>query len=399
VPVFVSAAERSPLSGAANFYRIPGVSRGRRSVHAFGEARFNGFVDDGEISIAWHRIDGTGRAVEPETILVQDYTPWGDGIVRRSGNYNPCPIYDPVEGHLHLLFSRKRGDVTEGLELPPSASSRDPARVMSMHAMVSLDGDGAQWHDRVGGTRLDVPVPFNRAATIDGRLDSWKSFYPGPGHGICMPDGTLLAPGWVNEAAGFRSIILRYDRAARRWGVNGVLPIGNGEPSLAVASDGRLIVNARPITPGGRLVAFSSTNGATWDSIGNDDNLPDPSCFGTILSSERSGRPRVVLFANPANLTRRQDLEIKLSLDDHRTFPVARRLYPNLTDFVRESWDGKAIQPTAVTHSTAYSDLVQLDDDLFGLLLEQTVAITTGTPAPNKVMSFVRFNLSWVLGG
>lgn len=395
IPVFVSFNEPSTKSGTSPFYRIPGITRGRTKLHAFAEARYVTQDDHDEVSIAWRTLPFAGGTVSAETILVQDKGPWADGISRRNTNHNPCPVYDPVEGHLHLLFGHRRGDISENTATLPSVDSAS-ADVMS--AIVSPDGDGTQWLDRIGGTPLTLPVDYSRGAQVEGRRADWRLFVSGGGHGICMPDGTLLAPGWVRRTdSSYRAIILRYDRATATWGVSGMLPLSCSEASLTWSDTGKLIVNARHA--GGRVVATSSDYGATWDTASFDTGLVDPGCFGSILRLGRTGGPSMIAFTNPANPSERRDLEVKLSLSEHSQFEISRRLYPQFTETVTKSWEGKTIAPTILDHYTAYSDLVELDDGKFGFLLEQRVASNGVGVRDNQVISLVRINLAWLLRG
>lgn len=397
VPVFVSEYEKSPRSGTATYYRIPAITHGKTLVHAFAEARFVSQTDGGEVSVAWRTLSGAGDQVSAEVILVQDKSSWPDGVLRRNNNGQPCAVYDTVNGHLHLLFHQARGDLNENTQTLPSVNPQTTGR---MRAIVSVDGDGARWQASIGGAVLDLPVDYTRAAATAGRRDDWRLFMPGPGHGICTPDGVLLAPGWIQLTdGGYRTIILRYDRPSATWTVSGVMPGNSSEGEITWTKAGKLVVNARQASGGGRAVGISSDLGATWDSVTTDTALPDPGCFGSVLRAGKLGGPSEILFANPANNADRIDLEIRLSLDEHRTFPVKRRLYPTLVETSTTSWEGKTVPPVSVKHYTAYSDLVALDNDTYGLLLEQTAVTNRGGANSNWVISLVRFNLPWLLQG
>ena len=396
IPIFVSSEESSSLAGRFPYYRIPGMARGARYLHCFGEGRTKDGTDYGEIALCWRRCDPSGRPVARETLFAEDRGPWADGSIHLNQYLVPCPVYDTVEGHLHVLFSRRRGDVAENRTTSPAVSV---ATADSVRSVVSPDGDGATWLDRIGGRPLALPFSYDQAAEVGARGNDWGLFLAGPGHGIMTPDKTLLAPGWVHIKGGFRTVVLRYDRAAELWSAAGILPVESSEASLAATSDGKVIVNARPSKGGGRVIAISSDNGSTFGSVRIDPALPDPSCMGSILASEHAGRPRVILFSNPASTTARRDLTIRLSLDDHKSFPVSRQLYPTLTEMVAHSWEGQRVLRGLLTHDAAYSDLVELDHDMFGMLLEQRIVETSGAKAINRLLSLVRFNIPWLLHG
>jgi hypothetical protein len=395
LPVFVSARERSPLSGTSAFYRIPALTRGKTKLHAIGAARFNSEDDNGEISVAWRTMADGDAGFSPEVILAEDRSPWADGIVRRNNTFNGSLIYDPIDKALHLLFSHRRGDILEMNTVPDTG---DDLLAGSVRSAVSPDGDGAQWYDRLGGTPLTLPIQSAQALKVQGRGPNWNVFICGPTCGVALPDGNLIAPAWAALGAGnYRSVFLRYNRDARVWAVSGTYPVSSNEVALGWDSQGRLAGNARG-EPNTRVKGISSDWGATWTGIHNDTRYPDPVCSASLLRLGQQGDPNITLWAHPENSTARRDLTIHLSLDDWATDVVSRQLFPVFSEAVTKSWEGKTIPPTTLDHFTAYNQLAQIDNDTIGMLLETHIASNGGGQRSNYVLFLVRFNLAWLLG-
>jgi sialidase-1 len=179
----------------------------------------------------------------------------------------------------------------------------------------------------------------------------------GPGHGIELRGGRLLAPVWISPGGGHDGhhpqhvATLYSDDGGATWRAGDlVTPAGSpdhGEPVAAELSDGRVMINMRneDFRLGRVLRAVStSPDGARgWAPVALDPALPDPISFGALHRTDEG----TLLFANVHNgleidwrMTvfgyrgRREPLGIRASRDDGRTWPVTRILWRDEAGYV-----------------------------------------------------------------
>jgi sialidase-1 len=145
---------------------------------------------------------------------------------------------------------------------------------------------------------------------------------------------------------------------------------------LAELSDGRVMLVARSLSKPNRKIVSTSPNGATgWSQPTFHDQLWEPRCMASIAAYP--ARPGTLLFSNPHTVAldasgkeapggkgKRENLSIKVSRDDGRTWPVNKTLDPG---------------------PSAYSDLAVLPDGTILCLYEAGNDIQMG-----------RFNLEWL---
>ena len=118
-----------------------------------------------------------------------------------------------------------------------------------------------------------------------------------------------------------------------------------------------------------RLIALSSDGGVTWDSSYFDDQLIDPVCQASIIDYTLANWKKVILFSNPASETSRENMTVRMSLDNGSSWPISRTINEG---------------------SSAYSDLVIQNNGEIGLLYER---------GNGGGISYANFNLAWLLNG
>ena len=148
------------------------------------------------------------------------------------------------------------------------------------------------------------------------------------------------------------------------------------ETMIAELSDGRVMLVTRSVSKANRKLVTTSPDGArNWTKPVFHDQLWEPICMASIAA--HPSKPGTLIFSNPHTLPldesgkeipggkgKRENLSIKLSRDDGKTWPVNKVLDP-----------GKA----------AYSDLAVLPDGTVLCLYE----------ADNNIVC-ARFNLEWI---
>ena len=247
------------------------------------------------------------------------------------------------------------------------------ARCFSMR---STD-DGVSWSKPVEVTASFEPF----RAKYD-----WQVIATGPGHGIQLKSGRLVVPVWLAYGkAGAHSpsaaATLFSDNHGRTWQAGDIAVPNEGEANdpnetmLAELSDGRVMLVTRSKSAAGRkLITFSPDGARQWTKPVFHEQLWEPVCMASVVSYPL--KPGTLLFSNPNTLRRnaegredpngkgqRENLSIKLSRDNGKTWPVNK---------------------TLESGPSAYSDLAVLPDGTVLCLYE------------TKNIVCARFNLDWL---
>lgn len=330
-------------------YRIPALAiTTKGTLLAFCEARWKSSSDTGNIDLVMRRSTDNGATWEPMATLVND----GDNVCG-----NPCPIVDQKTGDIILLITKNIGSEHQGQIMKGEAAPRTPW-------MLRSNDDGVTW---------SAPVDISAQA----RKPDWRWYATGPGHGIQLTGGRLVAPcdhSTGPEDADLHSHVIFSDDGGNTWQVGGVLP-GTTDESIAVElANGDLYLNMRNMRGDHRrYISTSPDNGATWTPVRMDSALIEPVCQASVLrlSTEKEVGKNRILFSNPAS-EKRENLTVRVSYDECATWPVGKTL-----------WAGPA----------AYSDLVVCPDKSIGCLFER------GEKSPYETITFAQFPLEWLTDG
>ncbi len=307
-------------------YRIPAlVVTTKGTMLAFCEGRKNSAADCGDSDLVLRRSTDGGQTWGPIQVILDD----GNNTVA-----NPCPLVDRRTGAVILL----------------------------MNSLVTTSRDeGATWSP-----------PINISGQI-GKPD-WRCYLAGPGHGIQLMDGRLVAPCYHvtgPKITDVHSHIIFSDDGGIQWQLGGLLDVKTDESTVLERADGSLYLNMRNYRgTHHRAYAFSRDRGMTWSPVAEDETLVEPVCQGAVLrfSTEKTSGKNRVLFSNPAS-TRRENLTVRLSYDECKTWPVAKTL-----------WTGPA----------AYSDLAVTADGTIGCLFE------CGEKYSCEAITLALFTLEWL---
>jgi sialidase-1 len=335
--------------GGYHTYRIPALAVSTKgTLLAFCEARKHSQADSGDIDLVLRRSFDHGRSWGPAQVVVDD-----------GGNTcgNPCPIVDRHTGAIVLLITKNKGSHNEGQIMRGESSPR------TVWVTTSRD-DGATW-----STSGDISAQV--------RKPGWRWYATGPCHGIQLADGRLVAP--CDHALGpsdddLHSHVIFSDDGGATWRLGGVGESKTDESTVLELADGSLYLNMRNCRgTHRRAYSLSSDGGMTWSPLAEDAALVEPVCQASVLrlSTVKSGGENRVLFSNPAS-TRRENLTVRMSRDECKTWPVAKML-----------WAGPA----------AYSDLVVGADGMIGCLFE------CGAQGPREGIVFAQFSLEWLTDG
>jgi hypothetical protein len=353
-------------------YRIPSlVVTKQGTVLTFCEARRTS-GDWADIDVLERRSTDGGQTFEPPVRLNGEFAdvapnpraPKNRQPADRTVG-NPVPIADPVSGVVHLLHCV------------------DYHRAFYRRS----DDDGRTWSD---------PVDITPAFDAFRPEYDWRVLATGPGHGIRLKNGRLVVAVWLSTATGSNAhhpsvaATIFSDDDGRTWHRGAIaVPatdehLDPNETSLAQLSDGRVLLNTRNQSTSRRRLLTTSPDGATsWTPPEFAPDLSDPVCMGSMLGL---GEGRL-LFANlhkpvldasplpdplPKGWNARENLTLRLSADNGRTWPVARVLEPG---------------------PSAYSDLAARPDGTILCLYERGSA---SNPSPYARLTLARIPAGWI---
>ncbi len=350
------------MNGIA-LYRIPGVIvTAKGTILAYCEARRNSGADWGEIEIHLRRsLDGGKTWDAPKSIAHVGGRIEGNPRKKSGGEHeqtvnNPVAIVDRTTGAIEFLYCINY------------------ARCFSMR---STD-DGVTW---------TKPVIITATFEPFRRHYDWKVIATGPGHGIQLASGRLVVPIWlafgkVGDHAPSAAATIYSDDHGKTWQAGDLAVPNTGEfnnpneTMLTALADGRVMLVSRSVSKANRKIVTVSLDGATgWTQPKFHEQLWEPVCMASIIA--HPAKPGTQIYSNPHTLARdpagkeipagrgkRENLSIKLSHDDGKTWPVTKTLDPGLS---------------------AYSDLAVLPDGTVLCLYEG-----------DKKIVAARFNLEWI---
>jgi sialidase-1 len=361
---FLEKSEVFPpeVNGIAR-YRIPGVVvTPKGTVLAYAEARKNGSSDWGEIEIHLRRSTNGGKTWEASSQIahhgarLEGNPRKAEGGEKEQTVNNPVAIVDRETGAIEFLYC---------------------INYALCYSMRSTD-DGVTW-----SAPVDITASFE---PFRAKYD-WKVIATGPGHGIQIRSGRLVVPIWLaygkaGDHAPSAAGTIYSDDHGKTWQAGELcLPnegdFGNpNETMITEVSNGCVMLVSRSVSKANRKIVTTSPNGATgWTTPVFHDQLWEPVCMASIIA--HPSKPGTLIYSNPHTLKfdkdgkevpagrgKRENLCIKLSHDDGKTWPINKVLDP-----------GKA----------AYSDLAVLPDGTVLCLYEADTNIVCA-----------RFNLEWI---
>jgi sialidase-1 len=333
-------------------FRIPSILvTPKGTLLAFAEGRKRSRSDSGDIDLVLRRSSDGGATWTPLRVL------WDDGP-NTCGN--PCPVADRSTGTVWLLLTHNLGEDDEAEIV--NAKGKGTRGVWVSRS----DDDGETWSQP-------------REVTKDVKKPEWTWYATGPGVGIQTRDGRLVVPCDSKDLGGKKgfSFVVTSDDHGASWKLSGIVGDLWNECQVAELADGALLLNMRnhDRTKRQRGVATSRDGGRTWSPAVPDSVLIEPVCQASLLrftlASSEQGKDRL-LFSNPASTTARVQLNVRLSYDEGKTWPVAKELHAG---------------------PAAYSCLAVLPDGTIGCLFE------AGEKHAYERIEIARFSLEWLSDG
>jgi sialidase-1 len=356
--------------GGYALYRIPGlVATPRGTLLAYCEARKNAKADWGHIDILMRRSVDGGKTWEPARQIV----------------------------HLDGKFERNPAAVAQGLGKEGEITINNPVAIVDakqelVHMLYCVEYNRL-FHMTSNDDGKTFSKPVELTSVIDGYRPNydWQSFAVGPGHGIQLAGGRLLAAIWLSTGKGGHahrpSVVstIYSDNGGKTWERGEIVageqrPLINPSESIVVElSDGRVMINMRSESKEHRRAYSISRDGSSgWSEPMFDEVLVEPVCMASIVrlaTPERDGTTvPAIVFANPATEKGRKNLSIRLSRDDGITWPVVRVLEPG---------------------ASAYSDLSVGPDNSIFCFYERG----HGEGNAYRRLTLAKFDEEWIRGG
>ena len=258
--------------GAYFHCRIPGiVATGTGRILAYCEARY-GRGDWEPSDILMRASDDDGLTWGPPQVLAA-HRHYGPGCMN-----NPVMISDR-DGSVHLLYCRDYG------------------RAFYRRS-----------HD--GGRSFEPPTDITATFECFQMVYPWTVLAIGPGHGIQLSSGRLLAPVWLSASPTrahepSRAGVIYSDDHGATWQAGALVPdtIPSCNENEAVElGDGCVMLNMRNLgATRRRAITRSATGIGPWSKPVYDPALPEPRCFGRHRQGQRSP-----VLCEPGLATRRR---------------------------------------------------------------------------------------------
>lgn len=250
------------------------------------------------------------------------------------------------------------------------------------------------------GKSFSEPVEITSAFEPFREHFDWKVLATGPGKGIQLRSGRLIAPVWIaygKKGSHHPSVcgVIYSDNSGKTWEAGQLIPtyktddMPNGSESYAVQkANGNIYFNFRNTSRKRRRSFSISPNGVgDWSIPKFDESLFEPICMASLIRfTERDtngAEKNRILFSNPdssdipdPSRRMRKHLTIKMSYDECESWPIARRIE-----------EGKS----------GYSDLAVDPDGMIYCLYERGGKRRWNTYYHN--IAIAKFNLEWLTNG
>jgi sialidase-1 len=331
-------------------YRIPAIVKAPNGdLLAFCEARRLNCSDHGDVRIVMKRSSDNGET-------------WSKlEIVAENGNNqagNPAPVFDLMDkkhkkGRLFLFYNT--GTVSE-------SEVRNGKDIREVWYKTSEDA-GKTWSKSVNITQF-VSKPNKPSVNPAYNFkEDWRSYANTPGHALQLTLGRNKGRIFIsaNHSEGapkaqFRDYFAHgfyTDNHGKTWKLTpNVAYAGSNESTAAECATGGILMNCRNQSGDvkNRILAFSKNGGEKWDTVYLEKQLSDPVCQGSMINFTAKNGEKQLLFTNIEHTTKRENLTLKMSADDGKTWKIVQVICPS---------------------SAAYSDLVIQQDYSIGVLYEK----------------------------
>ena len=331
-------------------FRIPAIVKAPNGeLLAFCEARKLSCSDHGDVRIVMKRSADNGATWSKLQTVVENGN-------NQAGN--PAPVFDLQDnkykkGRLFLCYNT-------GTDYEKEV--RDGKAIREIWYKTSVD-NGKTWSESVNITP-SVSKPnkpsVNPAYTFK---EDWRSYANTPGHALQLTrgqnKGRIFIPANHSEGGAklqFKDYVAHgfySDNHGATWQLSpNIAYEGSNESTAAELNNGGILMNIRNQSGDDkhRIMAYSQSAGEKWDTVYIEKQLIDPVCEGSMLNFTTKKGQNLLIFSNLDHLSSRENLTLKYSADDGKTWQLGKTIY---------------------TGSAAYSDLVIQKGNAIGILYEK----------------------------
>lgn len=336
----VGVAVRMRQDDGCDSYRIPGlVCTPKGTLIAVYDARWNSSVDlQEDIDVCISRSVDGGQSWLPMQKAI-DMKTWGNKPERENGIGDPAILVDPQTGRLWIAALWLHGHPGERAwwASKPGISPEQTGQFILAYS----DDEGASWSD-----------PINITPQV--KKPEWYLCFNGPGMGITTREGVLVFAAQYKDKnqMPYSTIVYSKDKG-KTWHIGTGAKSNTTEAQVVELADGSLMLNMRDNRGGSRSVAVTKDFGKTWtEHTSSRSALREPVCQASLIRiTSQDGRPALAFF-NPDSDKNRNNLSLKLSFDEGKTWP--------------EKYCTLVYKPD----SFGYSCLTQIDSSTLGVLYE-----------------------------
>lgn len=195
-------------------------------------------------------------------------------------------------------------------------------------------GQGGLWYCRSDDDGVTWTTPVNKSSQLREPARNMLGF--GPGHGICLKDGTLMTAAWTLGGDAGDAVYTIYSKDnGETWELGSRVAQNRDESCIVELSDGNVMINSRQFTgaynstyvsrptnekDARRRFAVSQNGIENWSLTKVDNTLIDPGCQGSMVKVDLEGLPHAILFVNCASTTERDHVTVRCSFDDGATW-------------------------------------------------------------------------------
>ena len=325
-----------------NTSRIPGVVTSKKgTLLTVYDARYESSRDlQGHIDIAMNRSFDGGETWQPMQVIL-DMKQWGGLPEKYNGVSDACILVDEntddifVAGlWMHGILDGKTGQWVEGLTkdstrwihqwIEKGSQPGVDVKQTCQFLITKSSDDGQTWSE-----------PMN--ITAKTKRPEWWLYAPAPGHGITLEDGTLVFPtqGRDRDGSPFSNITWSKDHG-QTWTTSNPAYDNTTECMAVELSDGCVMLNMRDNRNhgnqevNGRRICTTFDLGETWTEHPTSRKaLIESTCMASIhrhIYKDKGVEKSILLFCNPESYDRRDNITLKVSFDDGKTWPDDKKI-------------------------------------------------------------------------
>lgn len=351
--------------------RIPGLNMSKRGIlMAIYDARHDMARDlQGDIDIAMNRSFDGGCTWEPMQIVL-DMNEWGGLPEKFNGVSDACILVDDKSGDIFVAGLWMYGVLDNETGKWVEELTADSTRwIHQWHRMGSQPGYGVKETSQFLITKSTDDgntwsEPFNITPV---KKKEWWLFAPAPGKGITMSDGTLVFPTQGRDESGisFSNITWSKD-GGKTWKTSNPAQRNTTECAVVELQNGCLMLNMRDNRNrdnkdiNGRSIFITTDLGETWTEHPTSRKaLIEPTCMGSIhkhVYYKNGVEKSVLLFVNPESISQRNNITLKVSIDEGETWPEEKKI-------LLDEYSGRG-----------YSCITSVNETTIGILYESSQA-------------------------